>query len=394
MEPARLNLIAMAVAMPLAAGIPALLPRLPLPGVVLEIVIGVVIGPQVLGIVHPGATLVFLGNFGLGMLFLMAGFEMEPAVLRGRPLGNALRGWGMTVIIALAASLLLSAAGLSSALLLTTLALSTTSVGALMPMLRDAKVLGPPYGPMVLAAGTLGEVGPVVALSLVLAGGRAPVQALVMLAFAAGAAAAVIGAARMSGGGYARIVEQTIGTSGQLPVRLGIGMLILMAVLSDELQIDLVLGAFIVGAIARASVQRHHDEALNARLDGIGSAFLIPIFFIVSGVRLDVAALFSDPLAMMMVPIYGALMLVTRGVPALLLYRTDLACRQRFALALHSGVQLSLVVAITSIAVRRGLMEGSQGAALVGGGILTMILFPALARPLLREPANAVDGAR
>src|SRR5208337_5213868 len=105
------------------------------PGVVLEIVIGAIIGPQVLGIVHPGVTLNFMANSGLGMLFLMAGFEMDPAVLRGRPLGNALSGWGMTVIIALAASLLLSAAGLSSTVLLTTLALSTTSVGALMPML-------------------------------------------------------------------------------------------------------------------------------------------------------------------------------------------------------------------------------------------------------------------
>ena len=175
MDQARINLIAMAVALPLAAGIPALLPRLPLPGVVLEIVIGVIIGPQVLGLVHPAVTLNFLANFGLGMLFLMAGFEMDPAVLRGRPLSNALTGWGITVGIALAAAFLLSTAGLSTTLPLTTLALSTTSVGALMPMLRDAKVLGPPYGPMVLAAGTLGEVGPVVALSLVLAGGRAPV---------------------------------------------------------------------------------------------------------------------------------------------------------------------------------------------------------------------------
>jgi len=384
-----INLIAVAVAMALAAGIPALLPGLPVPGVVLEVVLGAIIGPQVLGFVHPGVTLNFLADFGLGMLFLMAGFEMNPAVLRGRPLRNALAGWGVTAIIALAAALLLSAAGLASNLLLTALALSTTTIGALMPMLRDARVLGPPYGPTVLAAGAMGEAGPVIALSLVLAGGRAPVQALIMVAFAAGAAGMIVAAASGSGGAYARIVERTIGTSGQLPMRLAICALVLLVVLSDWLQIDMVLGAFVAGAVVRASLERRHDEAISARLDGVGSAFLVPIFFITSGVRLDVASLFHDPLALMMVPIYAALMLAARGAPALLLYRSDLSGQQRIALALHSGTQLSLVVAITGIAVHRGVMAGSQGAALVGGGILTMILFPALAQPLLREPADA-----
>jgi Kef-type K+ transport system membrane component KefB len=103
-------------------------------------------------------------------------------------------------------------------------------------------------------------------------------------------------------------------------------------------------------------------------------------------VRLDVAALFSDPAALAMVPLYAVLMLATRGAPALLLYRSDLPIRRRLALALHSGTQLSLVVAITGIAVRGGMMPGSQGAALVGGGIVTLILFPALARPLLKDP--------
>jgi Kef-type K+ transport system membrane component KefB len=132
--------------------------------------------------------------------------------------------------------------------------------------------------------------------------------------------------------------------------------------------------------------QHHHHEAFTARLDGIGSAFLVPIFFVTSGIRLDVAALFSNPVALMMVPVYALLMLAARGLPAVLLYRADLSRSQRIALALHSGTQLSLVVAITGIAVHRGLMPGSQAAALVGGGILTVILFPALARPFLREP--------
>jgi Kef-type K+ transport system membrane component KefB len=239
---------------------------------------------------------------------------------------------------------------------------------------------------MVLAAGALGEAAPVIVLSLVLAQGRAPLQAMIMLAFAAGATGAVILAARASGGYLATIVARTMGTSGQLPMRLAICVLILAVVLSDQLQIDMVLGAFVAGALVRAALERRHDEAISARLDGLGSAFLVPIFFITAGVRLDVASLFSDPIALMMVPLYAALMLVARGLPALLLYRADLSLAQRIGLALHSGTQLSLVVAITSIAVHRGLMPGVQGAELVGGGILTTVLYPAIARRfLLRE---------
>ena len=379
------NLIVVAVVMAIAAAIPALLPRLPVPGVVLEIVLGVVAGPQFLGLIHPGTTLNFLADFGLGMLFLMAGFEMDPALLRGRPIRNALAGWGLTAVIALGSAMLLVTAGLASGWLLVGLALSTTTIGALLPMLRDSGLLAPPYGPIVLAAGAVGEAAPVIALSLVLAQGRAPTQALIMLAFAAGAAGAIIASARVSTGYLSTVVARTMGTSGQLPMRLAICVLILMVVLSDQLNIDMVLGAFIAGALVRAALDRRHDEAISARLDGVGSAFLVPIFFVTSGVRLDVASLFSDPIALTMVPLYAVLMLATRGVPALLLYRADLPLAQRIGLAFHTGTQLSLVVAITSIAVRRGLMPGVQGAALVGGGILTTILYPAMAQHFLLQ---------
>jgi Kef-type K+ transport system membrane component KefB len=251
-----INLIAIPLTMALAAAISALLPWLPVPVVVFEIVFGAIIGPHVLGIVYPGVAMDFLASFGLGMLFLMAGFEMNPSILRGRPMRNALIGWGITLVIALAAASAISAAGLGSATLLTTLAVSTSSLGALMPILRDAGMLVPPYGPMVLVAGAIGVAAPLIALSLVLAGGRAPTQAVIMLAFGVGAAGAVIAAARASGGVYARIVERTMRTSGQLPMRLAMCILILLVVLSEQLQIDMVLGAFVAGAVVRMSLRR------------------------------------------------------------------------------------------------------------------------------------------
>ena len=359
-----------------------------MPGVVLEIVFGVIIGPQVLAIVHPGPARDFLALFGLWMLFLMAGFEMDPAVLLGRPLRNAVRGWAMTALIALGVAMLLSGAGVVRAPILTALAVSTTAIGALLPVLRDAGLLRPPYGPMVLAAGAMGEAGPVVALSLVLAGQGAPEHALIILAFAVGAIALGAAAARASTGRFYHIVERTMGTSGQLPVRLAIFVLILLVAVSAKLDIDLVLGAFVAGAVARAALHHHHHETFSARLDGLGSAFLVPIFFVASGTRLDIAALLSSPVVLMMIPVYAVLMLAARGAPALLLYRRDLSPSQRIALALHSGTQLPLVVAITSLAVQRGLMPSGQAAALVGAAILTVILFPALARSFLSEKSK------
>src|SRR5271157_6580731 len=207
------NLVAVTLAMAIAAAIPALLPRLPLPGVVLEIVLGVIIGPQVLGLVHPHVTLNFLANFGVGMLFLMAGFEVDPAILKGRPLRNAVWGWALTLIIAFGSAAALASAGFAQNWLFAGLALTTTTIGALLPMLRDAGLLAPPYGPMVMAAGIIGEAGPVVVLSLLLAQGRAPTEAAIMVAFAAAATGAIVLASRVKSRLFTAVVERTMETS-------------------------------------------------------------------------------------------------------------------------------------------------------------------------------------
>ena len=199
-------------------------------------------------------------------------------------------------------------------------------------------------------------------------------------------------AARLGGERLTGVVARTIGTSGQLPIRLAVLMLVLMTLVSRELSIDVVLGAFVAGAVLRAAIPRRHDEAISARLDGLGPSFLVPIFFVTSGIRMDVAALFRDPGTLAMLPVYALLMLAARGVPAFLLYRRDLPLPARAALALHSGTQLTLVVAITAVGVQRGLMPGAEGAALVGAGILTVLIYPALAQRLLRPQPGRSRG--
>lgn len=377
------SLITFALALAFTAAIPAVFPRLPLPGVVLEIMTGAVLGPHVLGLFSTGPIAELLATLGLGLLFLMAGFEIAPDTLRGAPIRLALAGWALSALLAVGAIGGLATLGLDGATSFTALALTTTAIGALMPVLRDSRLLVPPYGPFVLAAGAVGEAAPVVTLSLLLAAGHVWQQAAVLLAFAAGAVTVIALAGHARRGYAAALVDRTMGSSGQLPMRLAMALLLLMVVLVQHLGIDVVLGAFAAGALLRAALAEHTHGPISARLDGIGSAFVVPMFFIVSGAKLDIGGLLADPATLAMVPVYAALMLAVRGVPVMLLYRGVLDAPHRAALALHLGTQISLVVAITAIAVERGLMPGSQGAALVGGGILTTLLFPALSQRVL-----------
>jgi Kef-type K+ transport system membrane component KefB len=381
-----LGIIAFFAAIAVAAAVPALLPRLAVPGVVLEIMLGALLGPPGLGIIEVGPIVALLADLGLALLFFMAGFEVDPAVLRGRPMRLALGGWFASALIGGAIAFALHGLGIIEGPGFVALALTTTAIGALMPILRDAGQLGPPYGPMVLAGGAIGEAAPIIGLSFVLAGlANVTTQSAILLAGALAALAAVLFAARLSEGRFAALMARTMGRAGQLPLRLALLLTIVLVVLSEELGIDLVLGAFVAGAIARSAMPHDLHEALLARLDGVGYGLLVPCFFIAAGAQLDVGALLAEPLALVLMPVFAAAMLLARGLPAMLLYRGALGPEQRTALALHLGTQLPLVVAIAALAVRQGTMPAWQGTALVGGGILTILLYPMLAGRLLRK---------
>lgn len=381
-----LGLIAFFAAIAIAAAVPALLPRLAIPSVVIEILLGAALGPSALAVIESGPVISLLADLGLALLFFMAGFEVDPAVLKGRPLRLALVGWVASATLGAAVSFALHGAGVIEGTGFVALAVATTAIGALMPILRDAGQLGPPYGPFVLAAGAIGEAAPIIGLSLLLAGtANLAVQSGVLLAGAIASLAAVLLAARISEGRFATLMSRTMDRAGQLPLRLCLLLTVLLVVLSENLGVDLVLGAFVAGAIARAAMPHDLHEAMLARLDGVGYGLLVPCFFVAAGASLDLAALFSEPRTLWLVLLFAAVMLLARGLPALLLYRKELDARQRKALALHLGTQLPLVVAIAALAVRQGAMPAWQGTALVGGGIITILVFPMLAGRLLRS---------
>ena len=381
-----LGMIAFFAAIVVAAAIPALVPRFSVPGVVIEILLGALLGPAGLALIETGPIVSLLADLGLALLFLMAGFEVDPGTLRGQPLRLAVGGWLASAMLGAAAAFGLHGAGLVEGPGFVALAVSTTAIGALIPILRDAGQLSPPYGPFVLSAGAIGEAAPIIGLSLLLAGmANLAIQSAILLTGAVVALIAVLLAARASEGDFATLMARTMHRAGQLPLRLALLLTVSLVVLSEHLGIDLVLGAFVAGAIARAAMPHDLHEALVARLDGVGYGLLVPCFFIASGARLDLQALFSEPRAWGLMLIFAALMLAARGGPALILYRNVLATNQRVALALHLGTQLPLVVAIAALAVRQSAMPAWQGTALVGGGIVTILVYPILASRILRK---------
>jgi Kef-type K+ transport system membrane component KefB len=389
-DPHALGAVVVSLVIVLAALLPAALRVALMPAVVLEILFGVVIGPQGLGLVAVTPTLDILAELGLALLFLIAGLEMNPAEVRGTPARLALRGWIMSLVVALALAFAGQALGLFPAAAFVAIAIATTAIGALMPILKDAGMLEPPYGPHVLAAGTAGEALPLVALSLALAGAAGlGLQSVILVVFAAVAILAVAVADRLGRLPLGGIFHDTIASSGQFPIRLAMFLAIAFALFGQALGLDLVLGAFVAGAVLRALLPHDLHDDLMARLTAVGYGFLIPFFFVRSGMELDVAALAGSPAAIALVPVFAAMMLAARGLPALLLYRGVLTRRARLALAFHSGTQLPLVVAISALAVDRGAMPGWCGAALVMAAVVTLILFPAVAARILRAPGTA-----
>ena len=350
-------------------------PRLTIPVVVLEIVLGIVVGPELLGLAEPDEFLEFFSSLGLGMLFFFAGYEIDFERIRGSPLRLAALGWVISLALAYSLGGLLSLTGLVLSLLFTGSALATTAIGTLIPILSDAGELRTRFGTYLLAAGAMGEFGPILLITFVFSTQSAVDNALILLAFVFVAVVAAVVAVRGVGRHWA-LFERTLETSGQLAVRIAVVAVFALASLASSLGLDLLLGGFVAGVIVRIALRGREVTIFESKLTAVGYGFFIPFFFVVSGVNFDLSALTDDPVRLLELPLFLALFLVVRGTPALLLYRGVLDARARWALAFFSSTELPLVVAITTIAIDQGHMRPSTAASLVGAAILSTLIFP------------------
>jgi Kef-type K+ transport system membrane component KefB len=370
----------------------AVLPRtLAPPVVVLELVLGIVVGPQVLDLAQPDDFIQFFSNLGLGMLFFFAGYEIAFDRIRGRPVELGVAGWGLSLAVAYGLGGILAAAGVVLSLLYTGSAMATTAIGTLVPVLRDTGELRTRFGTYLLAAGAAGEFGPILLITLVLSTAQPLHEAAVLIGFIAIALMLALSSVRLAWRGWP-ILERTLESSSQMAVRIAVLLIFGLVALAAELGLDVLLGGFVAGMITRAALRGREVEAFESKLTAIGFGFLIPFFFVTSGLNFDLDALFSSVGAVAKMFLFLGLFLVIRGTPALLLYRRVMEQRDRFALAAFSATQLPLVVAITTIATDGGHMRSSTAAGLVGAAILSTLIFPFVGLALRRSRDGSETG--
>jgi Kef-type K+ transport system membrane component KefB len=318
------------------------------------------------------------------MLFFFAGYEIDLKRIAGMPLRLGTLGWSLSLVLAYSIAGALAAAGIVRSFLYTGSALATTAIGTLIPILRDADELPTRFGTYLLAAGAVGEFGPILLITLALSTGHPLEEGLILVAFVAVAVLIALMAVRANVVQWSAI-ERTLEASSQVAVRLSVLLIFGLVALAYELGLDLLLGGFGAGLITRMALQGQEIEQFESKLTAIGYGFFIPFFFIVSGIKFDLDALLSTAETLYKLPLFLALFFVVRGGPALLLYRGVLAAtRDRLALAFYSATELPLVVAITTLAVDAGEMRGSTAASLVGAAMISTLAFPLVAMSLRR----------
>jgi Kef-type K+ transport system membrane component KefB len=374
-----------AVAAPLLAELPV---GRRVPIVVMEVLLGIVIGPHVLGLIHADSFVSTMASIGVAALLFMAGMEIDFGAIRGRPLSLALRGWLTTVVIAFLAIVGLHVVPGVKAPLMTTIALTTTGLGTLLPILRDGKQLESPFGRMLIAAGTLGEVGPIVAVSLALSTQYSTWQEFAFLAAFLGlvALAAAVGMGARPPRVLA-LLKRTMHASSQLPIRLALLMLATLFVLSEEMGFEGILGAFAAGMVVGLATRGKDGELFRIKIDAVCFGWFTPFFFVGTGVAFDLAALTRDVATMLLIPTFLVLFMVTRGLTALY-YRKDLP-RQHIPLGLYASIaSLGLTVVITRIGVRAYGMNQDIAQALIAAALLSSLVNPTLAGALLSRAST------
>jgi Kef-type K+ transport system membrane component KefB len=364
----------------------ALAERVAISVVVIELAVGILIGPQVLGFASVSHFTDFFSSLGLGMLFFFAGYEIDFRRVAGRPLRLAAAGWALSLLLAYTIGGVLAGAGIVLSLLYTGSAMATTAIGTLIPILRDADEMRTRFATYLLAIGAVGEFGPILLITLTLSANQPLHEAGILVAFVALAVGVAVAAVRGAFRGWP-LLERSLEQSSQLAVRLAVLLVFGLVALASSLGLDILLGGFVAGLITRLALRGQEVKRFESKLTAVGYGFFIPFFFLSSGMTFDLDAMGSSS-ALLKLPLFVALFLVVRGTPALLLYRAELGIRDRLALAFFSATELPLVVAITSIAIDDGDMRTSTAAALVGAAMISTLVFPLVAMRL-RSPAHA-----
>jgi Kef-type K+ transport system membrane component KefB len=393
-----LIVVAIGLLAPLALGF---FPRFRLPAIVLEIVLGIVIGPSGLGWVTPDLPVSILALVGLAFLLFLSGLEIDLQRLRGRILNLTALGFVVSFVIALVVGLGLQAGGFVKSPLFVAIVLVATSLGVIVPVLKDSGNISTSFGQLVIAAASIADFGAIILLSLFFSGnGSTSTAGTLILLGLFGAVVVLVGLAiagfersmKLSG-----VLTRLQDTTAQIRVRAAFVLLIGFTALAEQVGLETILGAFAAGALV-SLIDR--DEAMThpqfrLKLEAAGFGIFIPIFFVTSGLRFDLNALFASPSTVARVPLFLLAIYLARGLPALVYVR--LLGRSRSVIAgVLQATSLPFIVAATQIGLQLGVVTRASAAGLVAAGLLSVVISPALGLMLLRREqpeAAASEGA-
>ena len=375
-----------------AAAAPLVFDLLPLPKVppmVTEILAGIVIGPHVLKIAEVDGPVVVLSQIGLVFLFFLAGLEIAFDAEGRRNLRLVGLAFVASLALAVAVAHLFEAVDLVEAPLLVSIVLAATAFGIVVAVLSDARETGSHFGQLVIAAASVADFGTVILLSLFFSTKGSGVEATILLLAMFAGFVAIVGLALWRASAWeslTKAVGRMQETTAQIGVRIAFVLLIALVFLADEFGLEVVLGAFLAGAMVslldrEAAVER---SGLKAKLEGVGFGVFIPVFFVASGMKLNLDELFESASSAALVPAVLAALLVVRAAPAMV-YRRELGGRAAFAAGLLQATSLPFIVAASQIGVELHKISEATAAGLIAGGVLSVLLFPALALALLRR---------
>jgi Kef-type K+ transport system membrane component KefB len=383
-----LVIAAIAAATPLLVG----LLRLPVAEVVLMLAFGVIFGPEVLGWIELDDAIDLLAELGLAFLFFAAGLELEKRAVEGRSGKLALTGWLVSAALALVSAGILQRLGVIDDFLGVAICLTSTALGTLLPILSDKGLLKTPFGNYFMGAGAIGEFGPVLAISLLLSTKSFWLALLSVALFAAVAFVFAKAPTLLRTNRVMAVIERGQETSAQTAVRLTALLLVALLAIAEDFGLDVVLGAFIAGIITKQLVPTSEQSVLQTKVEGIAFGIFIPIFFIVSGARLDISSILANPSLLF---VFLVLLLVIRGIPQFFLYRRAIPnAKERAGFSLYVATALPIIVAVTSVELASGFMDPSVAAALVGAGALSVLVFPLVAQRLLPKRSDSQEDER
>ena len=391
------DFISLAVIVVVAALCPiiaSLIPNKLIPESVFLLIAGAVLGPNLLGVIQTTDVVNFLSELGLAYLFLLAGMEINPKNLVGHEGKRGIGAWGISLALGFVVVFLLpwfDPAQLDG--IAVAIAMTTTAFGTLVPIMKERGLTGTPVGNSIMAYGTWGELAPIVAIALLLSTRSSWQTLLILGAFAliAVVMAFIPKKAKAAGSKIAHFVQTRSNTTYQTMVRFTMLILVLLLAISEIFHLDIVLGAFAAGFVMGAIIPEG-DEELETKLNGAAYGFFIPLFFIVSGAKVNILAIGGNPV--LLVVFIVALMMV-RGIPVFIMLTTDKRCElsahNRWTVALYCTTALPLVVAITSIGTSMGFFSQDTASVLVAAGAITVFLMPFLAS-LTYRVADAMPG--